>query len=73
MGIHGVGSIDLLVRRLGFSWLFFFSQTYKSVDHKLKVSCEAKSNIIHKKKQSEIVLSKKYSLHLVDKSGEIIM
>lgn len=61
MGIHGGGSIDLLERRLGFSWLFFFSQTYKSLDHQLKVSCRAKNNILglQEKKWSEIVLSKR--------------
>lgn len=74
MGIHGGGSIDLLVRRLGFSWLIVFLK-HISLDHQLKVSCGAKNNIIglNKKKQSEIVLSKEYSLHLVDKSGEIIL
>lgn len=73
MGIHGGGSIDLLVRRLGFSCLIVFLK-HISLDYQLKVSCGTKSNIIGLyKKQSEIVLSKENSLHLVAKSGEIIL
>lgn len=64
----GGGSPYLLVR-LGFSWLivFLFSNMWNML-------CGGKSSIIglHNQQQSEIILSKDYSLHLVDRSSEII-